>query len=321
MSRVNGENAPPQPPTPEEFFRTMVTMETVEKSLTRLSQSGDLRGSLHLAQGQEAVPAGACAALNKDDYLTATYRGHGYVLAKGCDLEAVLAEVLGRSTGLCHGYGGKMHLFDASHGLLGTNGIVAGGIGTAVGAALAAKIDGNGRVALTVFGDGAINQGHAHECFNMAAMYKLPAIFLCENNLYAEMTPLERSHGNTNLTERVGSYGIATAQIDGNDPVAVFEVMTEAVSRARTGEGPTFIEAHTYRTIGHYQADPGTAYRTQEEIDEWRSKNPVARYEAMLGEKATAIRNEVEEHVESVIKKVLASPLPTWDVALVGGVK
>lgn len=300
----------------EQFFRQMVRLQIFERELTALSQSGALRGSLHLAQGQEAVPAGACAALNKDDYLTATYRGHGYVLAKGVDLDAVVAEVLGKSTGLAGGKGGKMHLFDQEHGLLGTNGIVGAAVGTAVGAAFAAWQDGTKQVAMTVFGDGAINQGHVHECLNMAALYRLPVIFLCENNLYAEMTPLDRSHGNTELCIRAASYGIATQTVDGNDPEAVYQVVHAAVERARTGEGPTFIEAMTYRTIGHYQADPGTAYRSAEEVAAWKAKSPVSLLEAKLGKKAEAIRDEEESRVKEAVRKALAAPDPEPGVAL-----
>lgn len=301
-------------PTEAEFFCQMVRLAAVERELLRLSQAGELRGSLHLCQGQEAIPAGACAALEKDDYLTATYRGHGYVLAKGCDLKAVLAEVLGKATGLCRGYGGKMHLFDQAHGLLGTNGIVAGGIGTAVGAAMASWQRKDKRVAMTVFGDGAINQGHASECFNMAALYGLPVIFLCENNLYAEMTPLSRSHGNADLCNRVGSFGISTAKIDGNDPVIVFEEVSKAVKRGRSGGGPTFIEAMTYRTIGHYQADPGTAYRSQKEVDGWKKKSPIALLAKKLGDVANTITEEEDARVSEAIQQVLAEPAPAADL-------
>lgn len=292
----------------EHFYRQMARLHFLERELTALSQSGALRGSLHLAQGQEALPAGACAALNKDDYLTATYRGHGYVLAKGCDLDLVLAEILGKQTGLCTGKGGKMHLFDLQNGLLGTNGIVGAAVGTAVGAALQAWQDGTKQVAMTVFGDGAINQGHVHECLNMAALLKLPVIFLCENNLYAEMTPLDRSHGNTDLCARAASYGITlTSKVDGNDPQGVFEVVHAAVERARGGGGPAFIEAFTYRTIGHYQADPGTAYRSAEEVAAWKAKSPLALMERKLGSRASRIRAEEEERVQVAVQKALAA--------------
>jgi acetoin:2,6-dichlorophenolindophenol oxidoreductase subunit alpha len=303
-------------PTAAEFYRTMARMRAVESQLSQLSQAGNLRGSLHLATGQEAVPAGACAALRPDDYLTCTYRGHGFMLAKGVDLDSFIAEILGKATGICHGKGGKMHIFDPSTGILGANGIVGGGVGTAVGAALASWIDGNDKVAMTVFGDGTLNQGHVHECLNMAALYKLPVIILCENNMYAEMTPLDRSHGNTDLCARVASYGFATATVDGNDPFAVYDAVLKAAERARKGDGPTFIEAHTYRTVGHYQADSGTAYRTQDEINDWKQKSPLLKLEKELGEVAEAIMEEEWELVATAIKKAQAAPLPNVSVAL-----
>ena len=303
-------------PLAEDFYRQMVRLRAVENELTKLSQSGQLRGSLHLCQGQEAVPAGACAALRQDDYLTCTYRGHGYVLAKGLDLDLVIREILGKATGLCHGKGGKMHLFDQEFGLLGTNGIVGGGVGTAVGAALASWIDGKDQVAMTVFGDGTINQGHVNECFNMAALYKLPIIFLCENNLYAEMTPLERSHGNTDLCARVASFGIKADKCDGNDPFLVYETVSRAVERARKGEGPTFIEAMTYRTTGHYQADAGTAYRTADEVAAWREKSPIGKLEKVIGGAAEAIAQEEETRVSAAIQSALKEPDPDVSAAL-----
>ena len=303
-------------PLAEDFYRQMVRLRAVENELTKLSQAGQLRGSLHLCQGQEAVPAGACAALRKDDYLTCTYRGHGYVLAKGLDLDLVIREILGKASGLCGGKGGKMHLFDPEFGLLGTNGIVGGGVGTAVGAALASWLDGKDQVAMTVFGDGTINQGHVNECFNMAALYKLPVIFLCENNLYAEMTPLERSHGNTDLCARVASFGIKTDKCDGNDPFLVYETVSRAVERARKGEGPTFIEAMTYRTTGHYQADAGTAYRTADEVAEWRDKSPIAKLEKVLGKAAGPIALEEDERVASAVLAALKEPDPLPSAAL-----
>ena len=294
----------------ELFYRQMITMRLVEDELLALSTSGKLRGSLHLAQGQEALPAGACAALRKDDYLTATYRGHGYVLAKGCDIYSTIAEILGKPDGLCKGKGGKMHLFDPEFGILGTNGIVGAAVGTAAGAALASKLRGSDQVALTVCGDGALNQGHVSECLNMAVLYKLPLIILCENNLYSEMTPLARSHGDVDLCKRASGFGLATAKVDGNDPVAVFQVVSEAVLRGRSGEGPTFIEAATYRTIGHYQADPGTSYRSVEEIDEWRAKSPIVAYERRLGAMATQIKAEQSKIVKDCFAKALAAPGP-----------
>jgi acetoin:2,6-dichlorophenolindophenol oxidoreductase subunit alpha len=302
-------------PTDADFFRQMIRLRHLENALTELSAAGQLRGSLHLCQGQEACPAGACAALRKDDALTATYRGHGYVLAKGTSLDAVVAEILGRATGLCKGKGGKMHLFDPEFGVLGTNGIVGAGVGTACGAALASKLSKSDRIALTVFGDGAINQGHLMECWNMGVLYKLPVIFFCENNLYSEMTPLTRSHGNRNITERAAGFGIPTEITDGNDPQAVFDSVSTAAERARSGEGPTLIEALTYRTTGHYQADPGTSYRTKEEVEEWRGRSPIERLRTSLESQAEQIDGEELKLVAEAVKKALAAPVPSVNEA------
>ncbi len=292
-------------------------MQALEKHLLRLSQEGILRGSLHLATGQEALPAGACAALRLDDTLTVTYRGHGYVLAKGCDLRSVLAEILGKRTGLCRGKGGKMHLTDMSRGLLGANGIVGGGVGTAAGAALAAKMDGLDRVSMTVFGDGTLNQGHVHEVLNMAGLWKLPLIILCENNLYAEMTPLSESSAVADLSRRVESYGIASVRIDGNDVLAVYDTVAAAVKTARNGGGPSFIEALTYRTCGHYQNDPGTGYRSADEVAGWAAASPILRFEAYLSREhglqetdLNSIRAAAATEVESALGRALADAPP-----------
>lgn len=298
----------------------MWTMRFFEERLTALSRDGVLRGSLHLATGQEAIPAGSCAALNKEDWITVTYRGHGYVLAKGADMGRMLAEILGRQGGLCKGKGGKMHLVDKSCGVLGANGIVGAGIPIAAGAALNAKLQASGRVAMTVFGDGALNQGVVHETLNMAALWKLPMIFLCENNLYAEMTPISRSTPVVELCDRMAAYSIPAMKIDGNDPVEVYKTVKAAADRARAGNGPTFIEAMTYRTCGHYQADAET-YRTKEEVAEWEAKSPLIRFEAYLMKKFSkselaASREHALQSVESATKFALASSPPNVDERL-----
>lgn len=295
----------------------MLKLAKFEDSLLEYSKQGILRGSLHLGQGQEACPVGACLALRKTDNLTMTYRGHGYALAKGCDLGRMAAEILGRKDGLSGGKGGKMHLFDIDNGLLGANGIVAGGIPTAAGAALSAKVLKENRVALTAFGDGTVNQGVAQECFNMAALFKLPLILFCENNLYAEMTPLSRSSGNTDLCNRMAAIGLKTIRIDGNDPLEVYETVAQARKRAAVGEGATFIEAMTYRTSGHYQLDPGTSYRPKEEVEEWRSNSPITRFAKWLVSSKHAtpdqikkLENQADKEVKKGFEFALASPAP-----------
>lgn len=295
------------------MFEQMVKLRALEKELTRLSQKGQIRGSLHLATGQEACPAGACAALEQLDAITVTYRGHGYAMCKGVDFDAIVAEILGRSTGLCKGRGGKMHLMDLSHGLLGANGIVGGGIGTAAGAALAAQMDGSKRIAMTVFGDGTLNQGHTMEVLNMAGLWKLPMIFLCENNLYAEMTPISRSTAVTELTKKMAAFGIRAVKTDGNDARAVYETVREAADLARKGSGPTFVEAMTYRVVGHYQNDPGIRYRTKEEIQKWQKRDPIdllAKSLALSDQDRERIEAEQEEVVQASIAKTFSEPEP-----------
>lgn len=285
-----------------------------------------MRGSLHLATGQEALPAAAGLVFKKNDALTVTYRGHGYVIAKGCDLKKVIAEILGREGGLGHGYGGKMHLFDLDNGLLGSNGIVGGAVPTACGAALSAKLLGEQRVALTVFGDGAFNQGVVHESLNMAGMWRLPIVLLCENNLYAEMTPLERSSAETEVWKRLKPYHIEAVRIDGNDVLAMYEALRLARELALRGNGPTFIEALTYRTCGHYQLDPGLTYRSREEVDSWKERSPINRFakelqregladEKMLHDLDNSAREEVEEAVRWAAESQVASPQLLTEVA------
>ncbi len=291
----------------------MLLLRSFEKELTALSQSGKLRGSLHLATGQEACPVGFCAALDPQDTMTVTYRGHGYAIAKGVDFKLIIAEILGKQEGLCHGRGGKMHLVDLDKGLLGANGIVGGGIGTAAGAALASKMDGGHRVSAAVFGDGTVNQGHSMEVFNMAGLWKLPMIFFCENNLYAEMTPLSRSTAVIDLTRKMEAFGIPSVQVDGNDVQAVEEASQEAVRRAREGHGPTFIEAMTYRTVGHYQNDPGTSYRSQKEIQSWMELDPITRLASVLkvsDKDLESMRQEAVGKVKETIEWAMALPDP-----------
>lgn len=299
------------------MHRQMLVMRAFEEQLSQFSRDGVLRGSLHLATGQEALPAGACAALEKTDQITVTYRGHGYVLAKGVDPGRMMAEILGRQDGLCKGKGGKMHLVDLPNGLMGANGIVGGGVPIALGGALASWVTGGSSVAMTVFGDGTLNQGVVHESLNLAALWKLPVIFLCENNLYAEMTPLDRSTPVTSLATRMAAYDIPAYQIDGNDPVAVYGAVHSAASRARQGKGPTFIEAMTYRTCGHYQAD-SESYRTKEEVAEWVANSPIKRFEAYLlrskvasSEDLARLKNEAKKVVSEAAKFALASPAPS----------
>ncbi len=304
-----------------QLYRMMVRIRGVEERLEQLFRTGEVYGSLHLCIGQEATATGACAALRPDDYVTCTYRGHGAVLAKGVPVDAVMAELLGRETGCCRGRSGSMLLTDLSRGLIFSTGIVGAGIPIAVGAALGARLAGNDRVALTFFGDGATNQGVFHEALNMAALWKLPCVLFCENNLYAEMTPIHEESSVERLADRGCAYGIPGVVVDGNDVEAVYDVTAEAVARARGGGGPTLIEALTYRLTGHMFGDT-QAYRPREEMEEWRAKDPLLVARRRLGERgvgAEAIARvdaEVAAEIEAALDFARRSPEPRGEEAM-----
>jgi len=271
----------------------MVLIRAFEERLEKLYKEGLIRGSLHLCVGQEATAAGGCAALRPNDYLTCTYRGHGQSLAKGLSPRAAMAELLGRATGCCQGRGGSMHFTDVSIGLLGENAVVAAGMPIACGAAFTAQMRGTGQVALTYFGEGATNQGVFHETLNLAAAWKLPVVFFCENNQYAEMTPIRDEVAVERMGQRAEGNGIPAVEVDGNDVRAVYETTLAAVERARAGGGPTFIEAHTYRLAGHMVGDP-EVYRPRAEVDDWRQRDPIARARQCLLEEHGCTLADVE---------------------------
>ncbi len=298
------------------MYERMVLIRAFEEACVRLYMEKEIRGSLHPCIGQEATAVGACFALRPDDYMTCTYRGHGACIAKGIDIRAAMAEMLNRKTGISKGKGGSMHWTDPSIGLLGENAIVAAGIPIAAGAALSAQMDGDGRVALTFFGDGAINQGVFHETLNMAQLWKLPLILLCENNLYAEMTPLANSNPLEQIADRAKGYAMRAVVVDGNDVIAVYDATREAAERARAGEGPTFIEARTYRLLGHMIGDSET-YRTREEVEQWRQRDPIKRLRHTLeherhlsAESLDAIHARVQAQIEDAVAFAKASPYP-----------
>lgn len=305
---------PPQPDL-RALYRKMYEIRRVEERLGELFQATEVRGSLHLCNGQEATVTGACAALRPDDYLTATYRGHGATLAKGTPAKAVIAELLGREIGCCRGRSGSMLLTDLKVGNLGCSGIVAGGIPIAVGAGLSARLSKNQRVAITFFGDGATNQGVFHEALNMAALWKLPCILFCENNLYAEMTPIGKEASVERLADRGASYGMPGVVVDGNDVEAVYRVTAGAAARARAGEGPTFIEALTYRLAGHMYGDPQN-YKPKDEFDAWRRRDPLIVARRKLEERGVKpaaidrLQQEVDAEIEEAIKLARQAPEP-----------
>jgi TPP-dependent pyruvate/acetoin dehydrogenase alpha subunit len=270
-----------------DLYRTMATIRAFEQKLWELSKKGLLRGSIHFCVGQEAVPAGAMAALAPGDLIASTHRGHGHALAKGARPDRMMAELLGKATGYCKGKGGSMHIADLDLGHLGANGIVGGGLPIATGAALGLRQLGRPNVVVAFFGDGAINQGSFHEAANLAALWKLPVIFLCESNQYGMTTPLDQASANPRLVERAGSYAMPGLQVDGMDVRAVRQAVAAAADRARSGGGPTLLVADAYRYEGHYIGDP-VVYRSREEVEAWRKKDAIARERALLLEEGAA---------------------------------
>lgn len=298
------------------LYHAMLLIRRFEERLLALSRRNLLAGSIHLCIGQEAVAVGAAHPLRQGDMTLATYRGHGHVLARGVDPYRAMAEVLGRRTGLCKGKGGSMHLTDVARGVLPPNSIVGAGLPIATGVALSQRRAGTGAVTLCAFGEGALNQGATHEALNLAAIWDLPLVFLCENNLYAEMTPAyDMIHGDS-FGARVAAYGLPVYNVDGMDACAVAETVAEAVSRARSGQ-PVYVEASTYRFLGHYQGDAGTGYRSAEEVEQWRSRDPLALLSARLLAQSPdtvsaldAIEAEVEDLLERCEAQALADLLP-----------
>jgi TPP-dependent pyruvate/acetoin dehydrogenase alpha subunit len=256
-------------------FRTMALIRAFETRVSELYRDGEIPGFVHTSLGQEAVAAGACAALEPEDYLTTTHRGHGHVLAKGADVNRMMAELFGKSAGLCHGKGGSMHVADPEIGILGANAIVGAGMPLAVGAALSSKLLGQGRVAVSFFGEGAVNQGAFHESLNLAAIWDLPVVFVCENNVYAEFSDSRTMTRVPSVAARCAAYGVDADQVDGNDVEAVFGVVSSAVERCRRGAGPALVEAATYRWHGHYEGD-AQPYKPEHEASEWRDRDPLA---------------------------------------------
>jgi 2-oxoisovalerate dehydrogenase E1 component len=273
---------------------------------------------IHLYVGEEATAVGICSLMQPQDVLTSTHRGHGHVLARGGDPKALMAELYGRATGLCAGRGGTMHLFAPEIGVLGTNGFVGGGIPMAVGAGLSAKTLQTGGVSVAFFGDGAVNHGTFHESMNLAAAWKAPTLFVCENNLYATATPFSAITANTDIASRAAAYGMPGQAVDGQDVWAVREAAEAAFARARRGDGPTLLECKTYRYVGHHEGDPITGtYRTAEELEEWKRRCPLRLMEAFLTERfgqtpaaLEELQQQVAEEVEEAIEFARESPWP-----------
>lgn len=280
-------------------LESLLAIRFFEEAVDGLFARGLMHGTMHLSIGQEAVATGVCAALKRTDFITSTHRGHSHCIAKGADLTRMMAELLAKQTGYCRGRGGSMHIADVETGNLGANGIVAGGIPIAAGAALAQKMKGLDNVVVSFFGDGATNEGAFHEAMNLASVWDLPVIFVCENNKYGMSNSTEKSMNIENISERAASYGMPGVTVDGNDVDAVYEATAIAVERARNGEGPTLIECLTYRHKGHSKSDKNL-YRTKEEIDEWKTKDPIGRFETKLVENKILTEADVEAVTEKV---------------------
>jgi TPP-dependent pyruvate/acetoin dehydrogenase alpha subunit len=294
----------------ERLYLAMLRIRLFEDAVLRLFLANEVEGTTHLCQGQEAVPVGVSAVLEPGDTVAATYRGHGAALALGVDATALMAELLGRETGTNGGRGGTMNVTDLERGLIGCFGIVGGSIAAATGAALAAQLKRDGTVAVAFFGDGAVNQAYFHECLNFAAVRRLPVVYVCENNLYGEWTPMAAVTAGADITARAVGYAIPARTVDGNDVLAVRDAAAEAVTKARRGEGPTLLECLTYRHKGHSKVDPG-AYRPREEVEEWLTRDPLPRLAALLEDDVVEEAHEAaERELVQVLEAARAAAFP-----------
>lgn len=298
------------------IYSTMNKIRKFEETALKLFEENKLRGSVHLYIGEEAIAASACAQLSHQDYITSTHRGHGHAIAKGAELTKAMAELMGKATGYCKGKGGSMHIADLEKGNLGANAIVGGGIPIATGGALAQKMKGTKNVTITFFGDGASNQGTFHESLNLASVWKLPIVYICENNQFAISVPVNQSTSVENVSVRAVGYDMPGVTVDGNDVLAVYDAVEKAIARARSGEGPSLIECKTYRWKGHWTGDP-EVYRTREEVAAWVEKCPIKRLKAyLLSEKLAtvqeleAIEFAAQKAVEEAKEFAINSPEP-----------
>jgi pyruvate dehydrogenase E1 component alpha subunit len=321
-------------PTREQLlalYERMLLIRRMEERLRADAAAGKLPGAVHLYIGQEAIAAGVCARLKETDWITSTHRGHGHFLAKGGDPKAMMAEIWGKRTGICKGMGGSMHVADFTKGILGANGIVGGGFAIATGAAFSSKLSNDGRVAVAFFGDGAANQGVFMECLNVSSLWKLPLVFVCEHNKFCEFT-LSATVTSGEIVDRARAFKIPCSVIDGNDALAVWQAAGQAIEHARSGNGPAFIEAHTYRIQGHLEAEDlflgGGKYREKQEIEEWRQRDPIDRLKTKLladGSREnelqaidTRIARTVEESVQFAETSEEADPELAFELMFAG---
>ena len=285
------------------IYETMNKIRCFELKAQSLFEQNKLRGSVHLYAGEEAVAAAVCSLLRDEDYITSTHRGHGHCIAKGAQLDKAMAELMGKATGYCKGRSGSMHIADFEKGNLGANAIVGGGIPIAVGAALAAKLRGSDQVAVSFFGDGASNEGTFHESLNLAGVWKLPVIFVCENNGFGISVPTWQSTSVKDIGVRGSAYDMPGVTVDGNDVYAVYEAAEAAVDRAKKGEGPTLIECKTYRHLGHWTGDP-QPYRTREEVEDWKqNRDPIAMFRARILEEGGIAAKKLDAIEKAAVKE------------------
>ncbi len=301
------------------MLKKMILIRAFEEQAEKLFMKNLVHGTMHLSIGEEAVPVGAISALNEMDYITSTHRGHGHMIAKGGNVKRMFAEFLGKETGYCRGRGGSMHIADFHLGNIGATGIVGAGIPIATGAALAIKMKAENNVVLCFFGDGAANEGTFFESLNMATIWELPEIFLCENNQYAMSSPVKKFVPTPNIADRAIAFGIPGVAVDGMDVMAVYEAVKLAVKRARMGKGPTLIEAKTYRYRGHSKSDRNL-YRTKEEIEKWKKRDPIISFKNRLQkikelteEDFQQLKAEVDKEIEEGVKFAMESPEPSVD--------
>lgn len=301
------------------FLRQMYTIRAFEEKAEELYMQGRIHGTMHLSIGEEASAVGSIAALRADDFILSTHRGHGHCIAKGVDLKRMMAEFLGKATGYCRGLGGSMHIADTERGNLGANGVVGGGLPLSVGVGLSLNMQKRDQVVLCLFGDGAANTGAFHESLNMAAIWNLPVVYVCENNQYAMSFSVERAFKIAHIADRASSYGIPGATVDGNDLLAVYEAVSQSVERARRGEGPSIVENVTCRWRGHAKSDP-QLYRPPGEIEQWKQRDPIRRFRDLMvaqgvltDQEADEIRQQAYEAIQVALAFAEASPDPSID--------
>ena len=301
-----------------DLYRSMLRLRDFELKVQELYRAGMLPGFVHLYVGEEAVAVGVCASLKREDLVYSTHRGHGHALAKGVPGREVMAELWGKRTGCCGGRGGSMHMYAPEYGFMGTNGIVGAPIPLATGGALSAKLRKKGQVVVSFFGEGAVNSGSFHEAVNFGAVWDLPVVYVCENNLYATEMAFSRATKNTSVASRGDAYCLPGVEVDGQDVMAVHEAAKQAIHRARKGGGPTLIECKTYRFVGHHEGDPGTDYRTRDEVQQWKQRDPLKCSRKLLLDSGVdekelqAVDQEVESLIDQAVEFAQGSsePLP-----------